>query len=177
MISLVCEYCNKKFERYKKQQTCSRTCSDALRTVKNTETRSCVCGVDFIVQKSDRKKYCTFECSSKQRSMEVIQPWLDGDWDGTDKYGLSYAVSRYLKREASWKCQSETCCVPGGWGEVNPTTGKVPVEIDHIDGNSFNNSKENLIVLCPNCHALTPTYKALNKNSGRTYRSRYKQYE
>ena len=25
-------------------------------------------------------------------------------------------------------------------------------------------------VLCPNCHAMSPNYKALNKNSGRKYR-------
>ena len=54
------------------------------------------------------------------------------------------------------------------WNEIHPITGNVPVQIEHIDGNSDNNSLENLKLLCPNCHSLTPTYGALNKtNKGR----------
>lgn len=32
-----------------------------------------------------------------------------------------------------------------------------PLELDHIDGNHYNNELVNLKILCPNCHALTPT--------------------
>lgn len=39
----------------------------------------------------------------------------------------------------------------------------IPLELDHIDGNSSNNNLENLRLLCPNCHALTPTYRGKNK--------------
>lgn len=35
----------------------------------------------------------------------------------------------------------------------------IPLELDHIDGNHDNNEFENLRVLCPNCHALTPTHR------------------
>lgn len=35
----------------------------------------------------------------------------------------------------------------------------IPLELDHIDGDNRNNSKENLRLLCPNCHALTPTFR------------------
>lgn len=35
----------------------------------------------------------------------------------------------------------------------------IPLELDHIDGNHENNALENLRLLCPNCHALTPTYR------------------
>lgn len=40
--------------------------------------------------------------------------------------------------------------------------GKIPLELDHIDGVNSNNLLENLRLLCPNCHALTPTYRAKN---------------
>lgn len=33
------------------------------------------------------------------------------------------------------------------------------LEIDHIDGNHYNNVRENLRALCPNCHSLTPTHR------------------
>lgn len=56
------------------------------------------------------------------------------------------------------------------WSKRHEVTGKVPLEIDHIDGNSENNSETNLRLLCPNCHALTPHFKNLNKGNGRSWR-------
>jgi hypothetical protein len=38
----------------------------------------------------------------------------------------------------------------------------IPLELDHIDGDRSNNRLENLRLLCPNCHALTPTYRGRN---------------
>jgi len=37
-----------------------------------------------------------------------------------------------------------------------------PLELEHIDGNHKNNLLENLTILCPNCHAQTPTYCGKN---------------
>ena len=39
----------------------------------------------------------------------------------------------------------------------------IPRELDHIDGNHRNNALDNLRLLCPNCHALTPTFRGKNK--------------
>jgi hypothetical protein len=39
----------------------------------------------------------------------------------------------------------------------------IPLELEHIDGNSSNNKLENLELLCPNCHSLTDTYRGKNK--------------
>ena len=62
-----------------------------------------------------------------------------------------------------------------GWGEKNKFSNTVPIELEHIDGNSENNQLDNLKLLCPNCHSLTPTYKGLNKGNGRHIRQqRYK---
>lgn len=46
----------------------------------------------------------------------------------------------------------------------------IPLELDHIDGNPENNSRENCRVICPNCHALTDTYKG--RNAGRVSNSK-----
>jgi len=44
----------------------------------------------------------------------------------------------------------------------------IPLELEHINGNHNDNRIENLTLLCPNCHALTPTYRGKNKKcSGR----------
>lgn len=58
------------------------------------------------------------------------------------------------------------CCICG-WSKVNPYTNTIPLEIDHIDGNSENNSEENLRLICPNCHSLTSTYRGANRGHGR----------
>jgi 5-methylcytosine-specific restriction endonuclease McrA len=57
------------------------------------------------------------------------------------------------------------CC---GWSEINKWTKKVPIELNHIDGNPENHNIKNLELLCPNCHSLTEFYKRRGK--GRKWR-------
>jgi predicted HNH restriction endonuclease len=38
----------------------------------------------------------------------------------------------------------------------------IPLELHHKDGNRYNDQLENLILLCPNCHAFTENYRAKN---------------
>lgn len=45
---------------------------------------------------------------------------------------------------------------------------EIPLELDHIDGQPFNNELLNLRLLCPNCHALTDTYRSKNRRTVRT---------
>ena len=53
------------------------------------------------------------------------------------------------------KCE---CCGITEWNGQ-----PAPIELDHIDGNRYNNTIENLRILCPNCHAQTDTYRGKNK--------------
>ncbi|WP_375419040.1 HNH endonuclease signature motif containing protein [uncultured Hymenobacter sp.] len=39
----------------------------------------------------------------------------------------------------------------------------IPLELDHINGVNTDNRIENLRLLCPNCHALTETYRGKNQ--------------
>jgi 5-methylcytosine-specific restriction endonuclease McrA len=41
-------------------------------------------------------------------------------------------------------------------------SNKIPLELDHINGDNTDNELCNLRLLCPNCHALTPTYRGRN---------------
>lgn len=39
----------------------------------------------------------------------------------------------------------------------------IPLELEHIDGDRSNNLLNNLTLLCPNCHALTSTWRRRKK--------------
>lgn len=43
----------------------------------------------------------------------------------------------------------------------------IPLELEHINGDRFDCRIENLTLLCPNCHTLTPTYRGKNKGKYR----------
>ncbi|MCO6411188.1 MAG: HNH endonuclease [Thiogranum sp.] len=40
----------------------------------------------------------------------------------------------------------------------------IPLELDHVNGDRCDNRLINLRLLCPNCHALTPTYRGKNRS-------------
>ena len=82
-----------------------------------------------------------------------------------------YQISMHIKTYLFKKFDSK--CARCGWSEINPYTNNIPLEIEHIDGNYKNNSESNLILLCPNCHSLTSTYKGANVEHGRKSRSKY----
>lgn len=116
------------------------------------------CGKEITNSKNNF--YCSNECYLTDKKEAKIKNWLDGTFNGTrgNDYQLSVTIRNYLIEKAGNKC--EIC----GWNKVNPITQKVPLEIHHIDGNYLNNNEENLQVLCPNCHSLTPNFKGLNKS-------------
>jgi hypothetical protein len=42
----------------------------------------------------------------------------------------------------------------------------IPLEVHHIDGQELNSELDNLLLTCPNCHALTDNYRGRNINKG-----------
>lgn len=116
----------------------------------------------------NKNKYCSVKCQKEYEYMNFIKKWKEGETSGMrGEYQLSMHIKTYLLEKYNNQCAR---C---GWGETNQYTGKIPLEIEHIDGNYKNNKEKNLIVLCPNCHSLTSTYKGANYNHGRKTRKKY----
>jgi 5-methylcytosine-specific restriction endonuclease McrA len=46
----------------------------------------------------------------------------------------------------------------------------VPLTVNHKDGDSENHRPDNLELLCPGCHSLTPNFGKLNLGRGRRQR-------
>jgi hypothetical protein len=74
------------------------------------------------------------------------------DWS---QYSNHQNCKKHLITERSHRCE---LCGLTDWRE-----SPIPLEVHHKDGNRTNNEYDNLQLLCPNCHALTDTWKGRNK--------------
>ena len=156
---------------------CSRSCAakesnhSAPRRKRTAwKTSECKgCGKAFEYRNSQSSgHYCSNACQWKHSRRELVESWRNGELNACGKNGrLHRGIRKCLLREANYRCSEF------GWDKVNPVSGKSPLEIDHIDGNAENCRPENLRVLCPNCHSLTPTWKALNSGNGSKKRLKY----
>ena len=121
------------------------------------------CAICSAPIKRQSIRYCSYRCQHTAKYRAYIERWLAGVVSGAKVGGVSAHVRRYLIEQGGERCSR---C---GWAERNPVTGKVPLEVDHINGNYADNSLVNVRLLCPSCHALTPTFRALNKGNGRPW--------
>lgn len=112
--------------------------------------------------------YCSHKCKIEFEHYDYIEKWKKGEVDGSIRnyWGVSNHIKKYLFKKYDYKC---SVC---DWGERNPYTGNFVLEVEHIDGDCTNNKEDNLTILCPNHHALTKTYKGMNRGSGRLMRYR-----
>ena len=67
------------------------------------------------------------------------------------------SIREVLLKERPYKC--EKCGISSWLGQ------EIILQIHHIDGNSNNNIRSNLLLLCPNCHSQTDNW--CNKNVNR----------
>jgi len=146
---------------------CSKSCSASFNNKKKKKKiKNCVCCDKNL--EGRQKKYCSDKCQCDYEYNEYIKRWKNGEENGISGSGLSTYIRKYLFKKYNSKC---TEC---GWNKINPYTNKIPLQVEHKDGNSKNNLEENLDLLCPSCHSLTKTFGSLNNGNGRSERQRYR---
>lgn len=159
-----CKECNDEITSKHGKLFCSSKCSASFNNkLRKTKCSNCLyCNIS-LKGSNKNKKYCSRYCCDthfKLLQFEKVEAGIQLS---------SISMKKYL----IYKHGNE--CMECGWNKINKVTGNVPIELEHIDGNSENNNLDNLKLLCPNCHSLTPTYKALNIGNGRYKRMvRYK---
>ncbi len=84
------------------------------------------------------------------------QAWSKGeqlkDWS---QYTRASRLKPHLIKKRGHQC--ERCGRKNWQGET------ITLEVHHVNGNHPDNREENLKLYCPNCHALTPTWRRQKK--------------
>lgn len=145
-----CLTCSEKIAYEKRRNDfCSKTCSAIRNNTGVTRhikgSKICQCGKP----KKPHNKYCS-ECAERRIYHRA--------------YTLEQANNDKTRRRVLIELRGHRCqrCGLTEWmGDI------IPIEVHHVDGNSDNNTDENLKLLCPNCHAQTGTHKRRNKNGAR----------
>lgn len=111
---------------------------------------------------NQKQKYCNQKCHGQHTEQKSIENWLAGKIPGHrgKVKNIKPFVRNHLFRI------NKSSCSKCGWNVPHPISGIPPLEVNHIDGNADNTILLNLELLCPNCHALTITYKNRNKGNG-----------
>lgn len=167
-----CLNCKKEIKVYKStnRKFCSHNCSasyiNPIRLRKNSrKIKKCLnCKKEF-----KGNIYCSKKCSSIHRPLTDYQYYLNNQEKFCREDYSPKSFKKYILIEQNNKCS--ICKNSPIWNNK-----EIVFVLDHVDGNSTNNLRNNLRLVCPNCDSQLDTYKSKNKGKGRfSRRQRYKE--
>ena len=123
------------------------------------KTYQCLnCGEESQWRYEKVNKYCSNRCQANYQTKQKIDKWL-----AEDVAPGKGVMKRYVMEQQENRCA--ICDMEDEW------IGKPLVFVmDHIDGDSSNNSRDNLRCVCPNCDTQLDTFKSKNRGNGRHWR-------
>lgn len=166
LIDCICEYCGIDFTRTpselrkSKRIFCGSSCSAKFSNANRArKIKSCLnCNSNLF---SRQRIYCSKSCQKHYERGIRVARWLANPSSENGKISLPDFIRDFVIQLSGYKCSE--CNFSG----VNPKSDRTIIQVDHIDGNPLNNEPGNLRALCPNCHAMTPTFGNLSKSTGR----------
>lgn len=96
---------------------------------------------------------------TKPNSRNKTRENIESDFLSNLKPINSSRLKEYLIRFNYKENVCEICGNEAIWNNK-----KLSLQLEHKDGNHFNNSLDNLQIICPNCHSQTTTYCSKNIN-------------
>lgn len=127
---------------------CSKTCAGIVNNIGRIKIPRRLC---TFCGKTGLNEYCSGKCRIAHKWQLDKERWFAGENNLTE-----YFAQRALIELRGNSC--EEC----GWMRIHPTTGNIPTEFHHVDGDRTNNRRSNVKILCPSCHSLTPNFGSLN---------------
>ena len=154
-----CERCNKEHDgKFGSGRYCSRSCSNARKFTSESNRLKSAAAKRYYKSLSDEER----KSMALERSKNIDYAKISKTWENKlllsefDKLTWSSMRLRVILEQKS-KCYECGCSEWRG--------SELPLEIDHVNGNNKDNSRENLKALCPNCHSITPTWRGRNKKN------------
>lgn len=142
-----------------KKVFCNHHCSATYNNLKKAQKVKweCLsCGKEHNSLPHKVGSYCGISCFNEARMEKTFTKLLSGELN-----------DRGMMRSAIIRKYGSVCADCGlfEWrGE------ELPLELHHKDGDAGNNEYSNISLLCPNCHAITDTWKGKNRGNGRAAR-------
>lgn len=164
LVTFTCEYCHKTIsiaerifnKNNRNQRYCSHKCANLDKKKERIKDACLNCNNEIY----QPRKFCSLKCQHNFNYRNNVEKWKVGELVGYS--GKTYAISQFVRKYLFEKYNNKCCKC--GWCEKNPITNRIPLEVNHIDGNPANCKEENLELICPNCHSLTPNFRNLNKD-------------
>ena len=130
-ITKKCLFCDNLIETTlsSEKKFCNNSCSASYNNKLRKKVNYCSnCNIEI----ASWRIFCSNKCQGQHERSVIFEKIENGDTSFHHDTMKKFMIYKYGEK-----------CMECGWCSVHPTTGKVPIQLEHIDGDSTNNSLNN----------------------------------